>query len=61
MRFFRRFVDAIKKVFGGNKKYQRYVYDAEKLLGVFERAVKDYDSKKIVLMALKQEMRLLNL
>lgn len=45
-RFFRRFVDAIKKVFDGNKKYQQYVYDAEKLLGVFERAVKDFDAKK---------------
>ncbi|MBE6705437.1 MAG: hypothetical protein E7583_09255 [Ruminococcaceae bacterium] len=45
-RFFRRFVDAIKKVFGGNKKYQQYVYDAEKLLGVFERAVKVDGNKK---------------
>lgn len=40
-RFFRRFIDAIKKVFGGNKKYQQYVHDADKLLGVFERAVKN--------------------
>ena len=45
-RFFRRFVDAIKKVFGGNNKYQQYVYDAEKLLGAFERAIKDFDAKK---------------
>lgn len=46
-RFFRRFVDAIKKVFDGNKKYQQYVYDAEKLLGVFERAIKADGNKKI--------------
>ncbi len=45
-RFFRKFIDAIKKVFGGNKKHQQYVYDAEKLLGVFERAVKNYGNKK---------------
>ena len=46
-RFFRRFVDAIKKVFDGNKKYQQYVYDAEKLLGAFERAIKADGNKKI--------------
>ena len=45
-RFFRRFIDAIKKVFGENKKYQQYVYDAEKLLGVFERAIKADGNKK---------------
>ncbi len=45
-RFFRKFIDAIKKVFGGNKKNEQYVYDAEKLLGVFERAVKNYGNKK---------------
>ena len=45
-RFFRRFIDAIKKVFGGDKKYRQYVYDAEKLLGAFERAVKVDGNKK---------------
>ena len=45
-KFFRMMLDGFKKVFGGNKKYQSYVFEADSILGMFERGVKEYDRKK---------------